>query len=114
MNKSQNATVEEIKVTGKQVVSKVKELIRQGNIRRITIKSKDGDTLASFPLTFGVIGMVLVAPLAIVGGLAALVTECTILVERISAPIKTSAKKKTVAQVKLSVKKGVKKSTKKS
>ena len=111
MNKTQNEAVEEIKVTGKQLVSKVKELIRHGNIRRITIKSKDGETLASFPLTFGVLGIVLVAPLALVAGLAALVTECTILVERVNTPVETTVKKavkKTVASIKKTVKKSAK------
>lgn len=73
---------EEFKVDGEQLLAKVKELIRQGNIRRIIIKNKDGKTLIEIPLTVGVVGAVLAPALAGVGAVAALVTECTILVIR--------------------------------
>lgn len=73
---------EEFKVDGEKVVQKVKELIKEGNIRSITIKAKDGKTIASFPLTVGVIGTVLVPVLAAIGAIAALIAECTIVVER--------------------------------
>ncbi len=73
---------EEFKVKGEQVLAKVKELIQEGNVRKISIKGKDGNTIVEFPLTFGVIGAVLAPVLAAVGAIAALVTECTITVER--------------------------------
>lgn len=63
-------------------MSKIKELINEGNIRRITIKSKEGKVLAEFPLTVGVIGTALLPTLAAIGTIVALVTECTISVER--------------------------------
>lgn len=82
MNKQQ----EEFKVSGEELLAKVKELIKQGNIRRLIIKAKDGKTLIEVPLTAGVVGgaaLVLLAPvLAAVGAIAALVTECTIVVVR--------------------------------
>ena len=73
---------EEFKVKGEQVLGKVKELIQEGNVRRISIKGKDGNVIIEFPLTLGVIGAVLAPVLAAVGAVAALVTECTISVER--------------------------------
>jgi len=73
---------EEFKVNGEMLLKKVKELLNEGNIRRITIKDKDGKELMTFPLTVGVVGAVLVPVLAAVGAIAALVTECTISVER--------------------------------
>jgi len=73
---------EEFKVNGEDLLKKCKELINEGNIRRITIKSKEGKTIMELPLTIGVVGAVLVPPLAAIGALAALITECTIAVER--------------------------------
>lgn len=73
---------EEIKVSGKQLLQKVKEIIQEGNVRKISIKDKDGNTILAIPLTFGVIGAVLAPILAAVGAVAALVTECTISIER--------------------------------
>lgn len=77
---------EEFKVNGEELLAKVKELIKQGNVRRLIIKSKDGKTLIEVPLTAGVVGgaaLVLLAPvLAAVGAIAALVTECTVVVVR--------------------------------
>lgn len=73
---------EEFKVSGEGILSKIKELITEGNIRRITIKNKEGKILAEFPLTVGVIGTALLPTLAAIGTIIALVTECTIAVER--------------------------------
>ena len=73
---------EEFKVDGEQLLAKVKELIREGNVRRIGIRDKEGKTIAEFPLTIGVLGAVLAPPLAAIGAIAALVTECSIFVER--------------------------------
>jgi hypothetical protein len=73
---------EEFKVNGEELLKKVKQLIAEGNVRRISIKNKDGKTLVELPLTVGVVGAVLAPPLAAVGAIAALVTECTIAVER--------------------------------
>jgi hypothetical protein len=73
---------EDFKVKGEDMLKRVRELIAQGNVRRISVKDKDGKLIAEFPLTVGVIGAVLAAPLAAMGAIAALVTECTISVER--------------------------------
>jgi len=79
---------EEIKVDGSQLVNKVKELAREGKVRKISI-IKDGRTLADFPLYLGrggSVAAVLLAPtLAAVGAIAALVTHVTIRIERTSS-----------------------------
>ena len=72
---------EDIKVSGEELLKKVKELIKEGNIRRISIKDKSGNPILSIPVTVGLIGAVLAPALAAVGAIAALVTECTITVE---------------------------------
>ena len=72
---------ETIKAEGSQLIDQVKRLIHEGNVRRITIKHDDR-TVVEFPLTIGVIGVMLAPVLAAAGALAALLTECTIEVER--------------------------------
>jgi hypothetical protein len=73
---------EQFRVNGEDVVNKVKELLHEGNVRRIVIQDKGGKTIMEIPLTFGVVGAVIAPVLAAVGAIAALVTECTILVVR--------------------------------
>ncbi len=75
--------IEELEVTGEKVVETVKALVHQGNIRRITIKDGDGKSLIEIPLTLGVVGAVLLPVWAALGALAALLTKCTIVVERV-------------------------------
>ncbi len=81
---------EEFKVSGEKLLAKIKELLKEGNVRKITIKDKKGKVIIEFPLTIGVIGAVIAPVLAAVGAVAALVTECTISVER----TKTKKKRK--------------------
>ncbi len=76
------AIIENIIVEGENLLKKVKELIQEGNIRKITIKDKSGKEMMSFPLTIGVVGTVFAPVLAAVGAVAALIGECTIMVER--------------------------------
>ena len=73
---------EEFKVRGEDLSDKVKEIINEGNVRRIIVKNKEGKTLVELPLTIGVVGAALAPMLAAVGAIAVLVTECTIVVER--------------------------------
>ena len=68
--------------TGENLLKQIKELIEEGNVRRITIIEKSGRELMSFPLTIGVVGTLLAPVLAAVGALAALIGECSITVER--------------------------------
>lgn len=73
---------ESFTVNGEQLLKKIKDLIAEGNVRKITIHDKTGKELMSFPLTMGVVGAVLLPVLAAVGAVAALIGECTISVER--------------------------------
>ena len=73
---------EEFKVDGEDLLKKVKSLIAEGNIRRISIRNEEGKHVLDIPLTVGVVGAVLVPTLAAVGAVAALLTECTVVVER--------------------------------
>jgi len=73
---------EQFKISGEQVVAKIKEIIKEGNARRIIIKNEKGSTMLEVPLTIGAVGALLAPVLAAVGALAALVTKCTIIVEK--------------------------------
>jgi CBS domain-containing protein len=75
-------TKESFSIHGENLLKKVKELIEEGNVRKITIVDKSGKEVASFPLTVGVVGALILPMLAAVGAIAALITECTITVER--------------------------------
>ena len=81
-NNKKTKRTEEFKVNTEQIAEKIKELINEGNIRRITVKSKTGKVITTFPLTIGIIGVAAVPAVAAIGALAALVGECTISVER--------------------------------
>ncbi len=74
---------EEIHITGERLVETVKQLMHEGNVRRITIKDEAGRTLIEIPLTVGVVGAVLLPVWAAIGAIAALVANMTITVERI-------------------------------
>jgi len=76
------ATKETFSINGETLLKKVKELIDEGNVRKITITDKSGKEVMTFPLTIGVVGALLLPVLAAVGALAALIGECTITVER--------------------------------
>lgn len=74
--------VEEFKVRSEDVIAKIKELVREGNVRRIILKNDEGKTLIEIPLTVGVIGTLLLPAWAAVGAIAALVADLTLAVER--------------------------------
>ena len=74
---------EEFQVSGDALVAKIKELVHEGNIRHVAIKNEDGRTLIGIPLTLGVVGTLLAPQLAAIGAIAALVTRCTIAVEKV-------------------------------
>ena len=79
---NEKTSKEEFKVSGEELLGKIKSLIKEGNIRRIIIKNEKGDTMLEVPLTIGLVGALFAPVLAAVGALAALVTKCTIVVER--------------------------------
>ena len=78
----QSPRTSEFTINGEEVVAKVKELVREGNIRRIIIKNEEGKVLIEIPLTIGVIGTILLPVWAAIGAIAALVANLTITVER--------------------------------
>ena len=73
---------EEFKLSGSEVIDKIKELIHQGNIRRISLKDESGKAILEIPLTLGVVGAALMPVLAAVGAVAALAARLTIVVEK--------------------------------
>ena len=73
---------DEFQVKGEELIAKVKELIREGNVRRIIIDNEEGKTLIEIPLTIGVVGALFLPVFAAIGAIAAMVTNCTIRVQR--------------------------------
>ena len=73
---------EEFRVSGEDLLGKIKGLMHEGNIRRIIIKNKEGAVVMEIPLTFGVVGALLAPSLAAIGAIAALLTEATVVVEK--------------------------------
>ncbi len=73
---------EEFRISGDDLLATAKDLIHQGNVRRLIIKNDRGTTLVEFPLTVGVIGAALLPVFAAIGAIAAVATDCTIVVER--------------------------------
>lgn len=82
MTEEKKSWSEEFKISGGEVVDKIKELIHEGNIRRITLKNEEGKTLIEIPLSLGLVGAALMPVWAAVGAIAALVAKMTIVVEK--------------------------------
>ncbi|MHC5211966.1 MAG: DUF4342 domain-containing protein [Planctomycetota bacterium] len=82
-DESERIRTEEFEVNGDKLVHRLKEILHQGNIRRITLKNEDGKTLIEIPLTIGVVGAVLLPVWAAIGAIAALVARCTIVLEKV-------------------------------
>ncbi len=74
---------EEFQVRGEEIVAKIKELLHEGTIRRVIIKNESGKTLIDIPLTLGVVGALVAPQLAAIGAIAALLTNGTIVVEKV-------------------------------
>jgi hypothetical protein len=83
MSEQEKTRSEEIHINGDELVAKIKELVRKGNIRRISVRNEDGNTLVDLPLAWGVVGALVAPQLAALGAVAALLTKCSIIVERI-------------------------------
>jgi len=73
---------EEFRVKGEELIAKIKNLIKEGNIRRVIIKDKEGKVVFEIPLTLGVVGALIAPQLAAIGAIAALLTEATLVVEK--------------------------------
>jgi hypothetical protein len=74
---------EEFHVNGEELLARIKKLVHEGNIRRIIIKNKEGKTVLEIPMTFGVVGALIAPQSAAVGAIAALLTEATVVVEKV-------------------------------
>lgn len=79
----ENVQREEVKVTGEALVGAIRQLLHEGNIRRLTIKNDEGKTLIEIPLTIGVVGVLLLPVWAAIGAIAALAADLTIIVEKV-------------------------------
>jgi len=79
---SENIKSEEFRISGEEVITKIKELLHEGNVRRIILKDEKGVTLIEVPLTIGVIGAVLLPVWAAIGAIAAMAAKLTLVVER--------------------------------
>ena len=79
---SDNVRTEEHKVSGEGLVARVKELIREGNVRRIIIKNDEGRSIMEIPLTLGVVGAVMIPVFVALGAIAALAAHYTVVVEK--------------------------------
>jgi hypothetical protein len=73
---------EEFKLSGNEIIEKIKSIVKEGNARKIIIKNENGETVAEFPLTVGAVGALLAPILAAVGAIAGLLTKCTLVVEK--------------------------------
>jgi hypothetical protein len=82
MSADEKVHKEEFQVTGEALVAKIKELLHEGNIRRIILKNEEGKVLIEIPLTIGVVGALLLPVWAAIGAIAALAANLTIVVER--------------------------------
>jgi hypothetical protein len=83
---SDDTRTEEFRIRGEELLAKAKELVREGNVRRLIIKNDQGVTLIEAPLTVGVLGAALLPVWAAIGAVAALAADCTIVVERRDEP----------------------------
>ena len=81
MTEEKKTRTEDFQVSGDKLISKIKEIVHLGNIRRVAIMNENGRVLIDIPLTLGVVGALLAPQLAAIGAIAALVTKCTIVVE---------------------------------
>jgi hypothetical protein len=79
------STVETIKGAGEELVAEVERLIHEGNVRRVVVKHGD-ETVAEFPLTFGVVGALVAPMLVALGALVGALSHCTVEIERHETP----------------------------
>jgi hypothetical protein len=82
LGENAKVVVQDIKVAAEDVLKTVKEAVREGNVRRITVKDRDGKVVATFPLAVGVVGVVVAPVLAAIGAITAILTDCTLSIEK--------------------------------
>jgi hypothetical protein len=83
MTEEKKTRTEEFKLHGDEILNKLKELLHQGNIRRIILKDESGKTFLEIPLTVGVVGAIVIPVWAAIGAVAALVSKLTVVIEKV-------------------------------
>jgi len=83
MAEEKKTRTEEFKLNGDEILNKLKELLHQGNIRRIILKDESGKTFMEIPLTVGVVGAIVIPVWAAIGAIAALVSKLTVVIEKV-------------------------------
>jgi len=91
MTEETKTWTEEFQVKGDKLVGNLKEMLHEGNIRRVSIQNEEGKVLIDIPLYVGVVGALLAPQLAAIGAIAALVTNCTLIVEKVGIPEEKAA-----------------------
>lgn len=86
MAAKKTSKTEEYKISGDDLMEKLKKIVKEGNVRKIVVRNKKGTVIAEFPLTVGVVGAVIAPPLAAIGAIVALVSECSISVIKENQP----------------------------
>jgi hypothetical protein len=86
----QDLRTEEFQVSGDTLIAKIKELVQEGNVRRVAIKNEQGRVLIEFDVTLGVVGALLAPQLAAIGAIAALASRCTIVVHKVDGAEKVN------------------------
>jgi hypothetical protein len=82
MKENEESDQESFKVTGDEIFSKIKEIIKEGNARRVIIRNDIDETIMEFPLTIGAVGAVIAPLFAAIGAIAALAVDYTIVIEK--------------------------------
>jgi hypothetical protein len=82
MSEETKGRKEEFRLSGSEVIDKIKEIVHEGTARRIILKNEEDHVIMEIPLTFAVVGVVLAPIIAAVGAATALLTKCTLVVER--------------------------------
>jgi len=82
MTSNEKSNQESFKVSGDELLSKIKEIVKEGNARKVIIKNDKEETIMEFSLTMGAIGVVLAPQLAAIGAIAAMARDWTIVVEK--------------------------------
>ena len=98
----ENVRYEEFRVNGDALVAKIKEVLHEGNVRRIIIKNEKGQVLIEVPMTFGVVGAIVLPVWAALGAIAALAANLTIVVEKVN-PTPGAAQADEAKEVKIDV-----------
>ena len=80
----------EFKVKGEELVEKIKQLLHEGNIRRIIVKDEEGKVYLEIPVTFGVVGILMAPTIAALGAIAAMVANLKVEVIKMEEPEKSN------------------------